>query len=84
VDDNFFDLGGTSLQLMQVHAIIRSTLASQLTVVEMFQFPNISALAKHLAPGSVGAAPSLSAQERARKQHAALGNRRSALKVRPQ
>jgi amino acid adenylation domain-containing protein len=48
VDDNFFDLGGTSLGLMEVHAHIKRTMTSDITVVEMFQYPRISALAERM------------------------------------
>src|SRR5882757_4394198 len=50
LNDNFFDLGGTSLQLIQVHATIASVMHSDLTVVDLFQYPRISALAARLAP----------------------------------
>ena len=49
VDDNFFDLGGTSLGLMEVHANIKRSMTSDITVVEMFQYPRISALAERMA-----------------------------------
>ena len=39
LEDNFFDLGGTSLGLLEVHASITRSLASDLTVVEMFPVP---------------------------------------------
>jgi len=48
VDDNFFDLGGTSLNLMEVHANIKRSMTSDITVVEMFQYPRISALAERM------------------------------------
>jgi amino acid adenylation domain-containing protein len=48
VDDNFFDLGGTSLGLIEVHAQIKRSLSSDITVVEMFQYPRISALAERM------------------------------------
>jgi amino acid adenylation domain-containing protein len=48
VDDNFFDLGGTSLGLMEVHANIKRSMSSDITVVEMFQYPRISALADRM------------------------------------
>jgi aryl carrier-like protein len=50
VDDNFFDLGGTSLQLMQVHARITSVMQQDLTLLDLFRYPCISALAAHLRP----------------------------------
>ena len=73
VDDNFFDLGGTSLGLMEVHASIRRSLASDLTIVEMFQYPRISALAERMRRGASSVrAPLLAPTERARRAQAAL------------
>jgi amino acid adenylation domain-containing protein len=91
LNDNFFDLGGTSLQLIQVHATIASAMDSDLTVVDLFQYPRISALAARLttnggtaAPGSAaGHKPAggvLTAEERARRQHAALARARTSLR----
>jgi amino acid adenylation domain-containing protein len=76
VDDNFFDLGGTSLQLTQVHAKIRSAMHVEITLVDLFQYPRISALAGRLLqrPAAVPAhsAGVLSALDRANRQRAAL------------
>ncbi len=76
-NDNFFDLGGTSLQLLEVHAILREKLECNLGVIDLFQYPRISALAAHLSepPGAAPDIPS-SAQERARRQRAALARAR--------
>jgi amino acid adenylation domain-containing protein len=82
VEDNFFDLGGTSLALMEVHASIARSLASDLTVIEMFQYPRISALAARLARSPVTPAPALGAAERARLREAALA-RRAVRKTQP-
>jgi aryl carrier-like protein len=49
VHDNFFELGGHSLLLIQVHRQLRETIAPNLSVVELFQYPTISALVRHLA-----------------------------------
>jgi amino acid adenylation domain-containing protein len=73
-NDNFFDLGGTSLQLMEIHAILREKMECDVGVIDLFQYPRISALAAHLSePGGTAPAgvPS-SAQERGRRQRAAL------------
>jgi amino acid adenylation domain-containing protein len=91
LNDNFFDLGGTSLQLIQVHATIASVMRSDLTVVDLFQYPRISALAARLAtnggtsaPGSTAdrrtAGSVLTAEERARRQQAALARARTNLR----
>jgi hypothetical protein len=90
LNDNFFDLGGTSLQLIQIHATIASVMRSDLTVVDLFQYPRISSLAARLANG--GTAPSgatansgfaggaMTAEERARRQRAALARARTGLR----
>ncbi|MEP7010522.1 MAG: amino acid adenylation domain-containing protein [Acidobacteriota bacterium] len=54
VQDNFFDLGGHSLLLAQVHLRLRESLpddlGARLSMVELFQHPTIAALARHLRP----------------------------------
>jgi acyl-coenzyme A synthetase/AMP-(fatty) acid ligase len=48
IDDNFFDLGGHSLLLVQVQAKLRSGLGQDVPIVEMFQYPTIRTMAAHL------------------------------------
>jgi len=55
VDDNFFDLGGHSLLLVQVQAKLRDVLEREIAIVEMFQYPTIRAMATHLARSTAGA-----------------------------
>jgi aryl carrier-like protein len=50
VDNNFFDIGGHSLLLVQVQAKLRAVLKREIAIVEMFQYPTIRALAAHLMP----------------------------------
>ncbi|MGF1604609.1 MAG: SDR family NAD(P)-dependent oxidoreductase [Thermosynechococcaceae cyanobacterium] len=52
--DNFFELGGTSLLLVQVLSQIQSHLQVDLSVVELFQYPTIDALAPFLSQDTVG------------------------------
>jgi amino acid adenylation domain-containing protein len=83
MNDNFFDLGGTSLQLLSVHATIRATMQADLSIVDLFQYPRVSALALVLSNRKAPkrAAPSAtksSALERARRQQAAIARARSA------
>jgi len=78
VDENFFDLGGTSLGLMEVHASIKRSMASDITVVEMFQYPRISALAERMMRGAPARTGQHSAQDRARHLQAALAQSRAA------
>ena len=51
VNDNFFDLGGHSLLMVQVHSRMRETLDAGVSMVEMFQHPTISALARRIGQG---------------------------------
>ena len=47
--DNFFALGGHSLLAVQAHREIRDQLgAAKLSITDIFRFPTLSALAKHL------------------------------------
>jgi non-ribosomal peptide synthetase component F len=76
VDDNFFDLGGTSLQLIQVHATMVSIMKCDVSVVDLFQYPRISALAAWLtqkaSPAAAAPPQIMNIDDRARKQQAAL------------
>ncbi|MFZ0796732.1 MAG: acyl carrier protein, partial [Terriglobales bacterium] len=42
--DNFFDLGGDSILLVEVHAELQQTLNRKFSVTDLFQFPSIRAL----------------------------------------
>jgi natural product biosynthesis luciferase-like monooxygenase protein len=61
--DNFFALGGHSLLAVQAHREIREALgAAKLSITDIFRFPTLQALAKHLddrptPPPAVAAAP---------------------------
>jgi amino acid adenylation domain-containing protein len=49
--DNFFDLGGNSLQLIQVHSKLQSLFKRDLSLVELFKYPTVSGLAGYLSQG---------------------------------
>ncbi|MBW4563379.1 MAG: amino acid adenylation domain-containing protein [Mojavia pulchra JT2-VF2] len=69
--DNFFDLGGHSLRMAQVHGQLRDVLQQDISMVELFQYPTISSLAKHLSQDEVQPGFTQS-RERANKQKQAL------------
>ena len=82
LDDNFFDLGGHSLLLLQAHSRLRATVRPDLPVVALLQYPTIRTLARYL---SGHAAPSLAASaatDRARKQREALSRQRNMMEKR--
>ncbi|MBN1237197.1 MAG: non-ribosomal peptide synthetase, partial [Gammaproteobacteria bacterium] len=45
--DNFFDLGGHSLLMVQVHSRLREAFGKELSLVEMFRNPTVQALAAY-------------------------------------
>jgi len=49
VDDNFFDLGGHSLALVQLQKKLRERLSREISIVELFRAPTVSSLARSLA-----------------------------------
>jgi len=55
---NFFDLGGHSLLLAKVHNRLQSVTGTNFTMMEMFKYPTVSALAEYLSRESK-AQPSL-------------------------
>jgi acyl carrier protein len=50
VTDNFFDLGGHSLLLVQVHARLRDVCTPEIPLVDLFRFPTVESLARRLNP----------------------------------
>ena len=56
--DNFFDLGGNSLKITVVSSELKKRLGREVTLVELFTFPTVKALADHLSGGTdVGPIP---------------------------
>ncbi len=47
--DNFFDLGGDSLQIAEVQTLFQTRLGIEIGVTQLFQCPTIFLLAKHLS-----------------------------------
>lgn len=75
--DNFWDLGGQSLLLVQAFDRLQARLDKKLSLVEMYRYPTVSALAQHLSAAST--APNSRAsvvEERVRKQKEALQRQR--------
>ena len=48
MNENFFDLGAHSLMVAEVHAQLQQLLGRELSLLDLFQFPTVSALAHHL------------------------------------
>lgn len=54
IHDNFFDLGGHSLLMVQTHGKLQQALGREIAVLHMFQYPTISTLAEHLSQAGDG------------------------------
>jgi amino acid adenylation domain-containing protein len=69
-DENFFDVGGDSLQLLMVHAEIQKTMESDFPLTDLFEYSTIRTLAQHLAGKNGERAAMADVRERARQQKA--------------
>ena len=49
INDSFFELGGNSLLLTQVHSKLITTIDAEISIVTLFQYPTIQKLATHLS-----------------------------------
>ncbi|HVR99133.1 MAG TPA: amino acid adenylation domain-containing protein [Thermoanaerobaculia bacterium] len=78
LDDNFFDLGGHSLLLVQAQGRLREALGREVAVVDLFRFPTVKSLARHLGGADTGAAVK-KAQNLGEKQRSAIGKQRQAM-----
>lgn len=56
IRDNFFDLGGNSLQLLKAVAALNTRLGREVPAVKVFQFPSVEKLSAHLS-GAAAADP---------------------------
>jgi amino acid adenylation domain-containing protein len=73
--ENFFDLGGDSLRLIDVHSRLRKQLGVKLPITDLFEYPTIEALAHRLR---AAAGPLLGKDDtamRARRQKELLAQR---------
>jgi acyl carrier protein len=77
VETNFFEFGGHSLLLVQMHSLLREELNSEFPIVALFEHPTVRALARHLSQ-PVGQAVEKGEQwrERAQRQKKALSQMR--------
>jgi acyl carrier protein len=75
-DDNFFDSGGRSFQVVQVKARLKEALGVELPVIKLFQYPTIRSLADFIGSQKDEAdALHDKIQERAQRRHHAMASR---------
>ena len=56
VDDNFFDLGGDSLLIAQVRSQLERSFGRPISIIDLFRYPTIAALAAFVDQADVGPA----------------------------
>ena len=67
VHDNFFDLGGHSLLLMQLHGKLKEKFQTDISLVELFEYSTVYAQAKRLSKQESEAAETAREEEQAQK-----------------
>ncbi|HEX6292478.1 MAG TPA: amino acid adenylation domain-containing protein [Herpetosiphonaceae bacterium] len=71
-EDNFFEIGGHSLLMVQVQHKLSAALGRDIAMVDLFRYPTISALARFLSDGEQAAAGQRGSQARAERRRALL------------
>ncbi|MFT5442172.1 MAG: natural product biosynthesis luciferase-like monooxygenase protein [Myxococcota bacterium] len=75
-NDNFFDLGGHSLLVVQAHRKLREACEHKISLTDLYRFPTIAGLANFLTSGGDGAVQAKQSQDRGAKRREAMGKRR--------
>ena len=76
--DNFFDLGANSLLMVQAHSHLRACLNPNLSLIDLFRYPTVSALAAHLSTTADNETGLQQSQERANTRLDAMRRRMAA------
>ena len=76
LDDNFFDLGGNSLSLAEIHQGLQTFLAREIPITQLFTHTTIRTLSTHLDAKPSSAGNDAAAQNRAQRQREAQAARR--------
>ncbi|MEQ9258488.1 MAG: LLM class flavin-dependent oxidoreductase [Roseovarius sp.] len=81
-DDNFFDLGGHSLLAVQAHRDIRKAISGQtISITDIFRFPVLKDLARHIEKASGGSSAAAPAPEQASEARSATMSKRRAMRA---
>ena len=76
IHDNFFDLGATSLDLVQLNSRLKETFGKEMPIERMFSYPTISILAKYLDQNQRGLNQGTCDEEMERTEVLARGKNR--------
>ena len=76
MEENFFDLGGNSLLLVQVHGRLQEEFGRDIAMVELFNHPSVRSLARFLGVGDGGDEPPEERRDEERSQRLREGRNR--------
>ena len=76
VEDNFFELGGDSVLIVRMHKQLKAQFGERVSVVDLFKYPKISALAAYLAKAPAAQEPVVDGSEQIDRRKAALQRQR--------
>ena len=80
--DNFFEIGGNSLLMVQVQSKLEAAFNDSISVADLFEYPTIGALAEYLSRKQVEEPAFQQANERAKKKEEAMQEKRQLMKQR--
>jgi acyl carrier protein len=66
--ENFFDLGAHSLLIAEIHSRLQEKLAREISLVDLFEFPTIASLARHLGGAEYSMPAPFSARAQRRRE----------------
>jgi len=69
LDDNFVEVGGTSLKAVQIVAAIRRELHLKLLIINIYECPTVRLLCEKLEPGGTNGGSANEAMERGARRN---------------
>jgi len=72
IHDNFFEVGGSSLLLVRIHARLREVLGREVTMVQLFRNPTVQSLARFLETEERESRALADAEDRAQRRAGAV------------
>ena len=76
IQDNFFDLGGHSLLVVQLHRHLKAAIDRPVPLTDLYRFTTIQALSDHLTSGGSRSEDPQATTDRAKRRREALQQRR--------
>jgi amino acid adenylation domain-containing protein len=79
INDNFFDLGGHSLLMAQIHSRLYEVVGREVSIIDLFKYPTVSSLAEHLARLEAGVLLVEPGHDREKKMKAGIDRKKQLL-----